>query len=80
VGRARPRPAGRRAVGPGRGARPGAVPEPSYGGLWAIGAVLIAVATVCSTHAVLRLLWVADRLDGLRHLQVELVGTASLLP
>ena len=30
--------------------------------------------------AVLRLLWVADRLDGLRHLQVEMVGTASLLP
>ncbi len=30
--------------------------------------------------AVLRLLWVADRLDGLRHLQVELAGTASLLP
>gem|GEM_PF-4956148 len=30
--------------------------------------------------AVLRLLWVADRLDGLRHLQVELAGTASMLP
>ena len=30
--------------------------------------------------AVLRLLWVADRLDGLRHLQVELAGSAPMLP